>query len=954
MATAISLQELLKRQLLIYNKALDEYTRIPVESFIDKTVPLAINPNASEPDGVPGVVIPVPGGGLSYDALTGQLELEISTESLRFIGFIDTDYQKPDPDLQTGDFYIVNSEYNVTLETKDWPGIDGGSLIGTATIGYAGSGYRADTGEVSGMTDANIPVGGTEGMFKCTFVAGSMTAVEVESEGSGYAIGDIIEFLPNMAGGGSGSGATAKVDNITGLGGILDISIVTPGSGYKLAVGDAGTAMDMQVDGGSGTNMRVDIDIEAGTGAVTDVRITKQGYGYQDGENLKVVGSKTGDAATFFYNISNSSEISVGLGDRIFYTRNGDFALIPDVAGANAILQLSPLEVDGEVYYFTPNSDHQHLKLVIKEANQTGGVYEGGLISADDKEKLDSISENAGQGRVWEIVNDEEDNYLPDGHPQRDDIVGIPPVEFTSFSERAATGDLSFDVDTIGYNVDVKTAQKVLELSGTVVSPRTRGVVFLADDQEIEDRIDDSTFTVIDPGVVMNAEDTITNMTQKRFDTLPKYDSMSYTLGTVTVEGPAEVIENGDGVFRYIVEGGDTPQSKLSVTWSLDDPTTAIDIAVPQPNGTLYVIAKDASAPADFSVTATVTNGSDTSDAVLASSVIKQPSIIGNLYFSTPPVGYKAISDEVITYTVEHTGTATDIKYVVEVDTADFEFSQADESSNTFTYKFVEPSTFDPNDLLNGYTITVKAYSETAQDTTSSDAEGNYSVVTFFQIVYPTISSADVENDNGTDFNVGDTETFTATYEGGANEATVLANFSTQYMADDAVVSPSHNWSLFEGAKAEDEGYTMTGQITVEFKEPLSDVKFSEYSISAKKADVDNAVITFQYRNGEGLLSGLGSAGLTDTLESVPFAPDSVAEVATVTEFVITINGDALITHINDADGPMLLYKKDDVVQNRLEADVTFNRPGANKVSGSLIYGEVEQTFESADLSISI
>lgn len=950
MATAISLTELLKRQLLIYNKGLDEYTRIPVEKFIDKTVPLAVDPTAANPDGVPGVIVPVPGGGLSYDAATGQLELDISTDSLRFIGFIETNYQKPDPDLVTGDFYIVNST-GITLETKDWPGIDGGTLDGAATIGHAGTGYRADTGEVSGMGDANNAA--NPGMFKCTFVAGRMTAAEIESEGADYAIGDVIEFLPNSAGGGSGGGAAAKVDNVTAAGGLLDISIITPGQGYVLAVGDAGSAASMQVDGGSGVGMLVDIDIEAGTGAVTDVRIINQGYGYQDGEVLQIIGSKTGDSATFFYNIANSSEVDVNLGDRVFYTRSGDFTLVPDVAGATAILQLSPVEAEGLEYYFEPTTDYQHLKLVIKEAGQNGGIYEGGLISADDKEKLDNISENAGQGRVWEIANFEEDNYLPDGHPQKDTVIGVPPVEFIAFSERAVTGDLSFDVDTIGYNVEVKTVQKVLENAGTVVSPRTRGVVFLAEEQEIEDRIDDSTFSVINPAVVMNAEDTITNMTQKRFDTLPKYDTIVYTLGTVAVDGPAEVEENGDGVFRYTVTGGDTPPSKLSVTWTVDDPSSALDSTITQADGTLYVTAKDGAAPADFSVTATVTNGAETDDALLNSSVIKEPSLIGNLYFSTPPAGYKAVADEVITYTVEHTGTATDIRYVVEVDTPDFEFTQTDESSNVFTYKFVTASTDDPNNLTDGYEITVKAYSESAQDANGSDADGNYSVVTFMQLVYPTVTSADVINDNGIAFNVGDTETFTATYEGGANEAVVVASFTTEHGVDDAVMGPAETWRLFEGEKSDAEGYTTNGQLTVEFETPLTNVKFSDYTISAKKATAENAVVTFQYRNGKGLLSGLGSASLTDDLTAIPFAADSVTEVEVVTEFVITIAGDALLTHIAKEGAAVLLYKKDDIVQSRLEADVTFNRPGANKVSGSVIYGDVEELFESDGLVIS-
>ena len=114
MAIPISSEQLKERYILIYRENppadANPYTKIKVDNFVDKTgVGLAKQPSPAFPAGLAGTIIPVTaGGGLVYNDSSGELSLDLPTDTLNFVGFIFETDQKPDNNLQAGDFYIVN------------------------------------------------------------------------------------------------------------------------------------------------------------------------------------------------------------------------------------------------------------------------------------------------------------------------------------------------------------------------------------------------------------------------------------------------------------------------------------------------------------------------------------------------------------------------------------------------------------------------------------------------------------------------------------------------------------------------------------------------------------------------------------------------------------------------------------------------------------------------------
>ena len=962
-----------ERYLLLFKDSDESYSKIKVDSFISKTTGLAEPPTPALPSGVPGVMVPVPGDGLEYDQTTGKLSFTLGLDGINFVGFISTDFQEPDPDLNYGDFYIVN-ETTVTLDSSVWRGIDDGTPA-TYTVGIddGGDGYRVNTGVVEGIGASVIPDGGTAPMFRLTLVGGHVDRVTCTVPGTGYSTGDTFSFVPNSAGGGSGSGGYGRVLAVNADGGITDVGVSTPGNNYTCDPNTAGILSGVDADGGSGTGLRADLSINE-SGTVINVDITVQGYGYKTDDTVTFFGSKTGNNATGIINTGGGADTVVTLGDRVFYTKEDKFVLVPDVTGAVAILSLKPSEAENEIYNFTQAPDSQNLELNIAEAKQKDdGTYLPGLLPADDKEKLDNIATDARQGTVISIDPVLEENYLDTEEPE-----GISPLYFNAINLLDETGDSAFHPDTIRYEVAISDSQKIhYAQDSSVLLPRVRGVVFTAEDYEIEEEINGSTIGSNSGPYVMTLEDHVKYMTQKNFTTLPKYESTTYALGDIEIYGDDTIFEGGELTLAVSVTNSGTPVNLLSYSFDVIDADFSLLTVAPNTpdDNSIYLKAKPSTATKTFIVNATVSNTQETKSVAKTITIEGTPSVIGSIVKSPAddPVITKVGEQNDFVFTPS--GTVIDETYEYELD-LDSSYYTMVANGNTVSitfHEFTDTELPGAGETAAGAILTTKVYSQFATDTDQTDDNGDFVSTTTEIIVLPSLSNPEFSNPNGTNLTEEVPETFTVTYDGGAPEDEVTVTATTERSVDDVVLGSEDKWNMFDGEDdtfAEIPGLFTTdgepdGELTIGLNINNQDVNFSEYEIFAKlkaqtvledgvEVPLETAVLKVIYHDEDGNRFTISQLTLNTEISSqLTLAPSDVATIPYVSaiEFECAYGVEIYNLHYQ---GNVRPYRKKDVVDvNGLDVTVTFLKPGTNKVSGSITYSDTTLDFESDELTIS-
>lgn len=969
----IDSSRLKERYLLLFKDSDESYSKIKVDSFITKTTGLAEPPTPALPSGVPGVMVPVPGDGLEYDQTTGKLSFTLGLDGINFVGFISYDYQEPDANLNYGDFYIVN-ETTVTLDSSVWRGIDDGTPASySLTVDDGGDGYRVNTGTVEGVGASVIPDGGTAPMFRLSLIGGHVDDVTCTVPGSGYSTGDTFSFVPNSAGGGSGSGGYGRVLAVNADGGITDVGVSTPGNNYTCDPNTAGILSGVDAEGGAGTGLRGDLVVND-TGTVTAVNVTVQGYGYKAGDTVTFFGSKTGNNATATVDITGGADIVVTLGDRVFYTKEDKFVLVPDVTGAVAILSLKPSEAENEVYNFTEAPDSQNLELNIAEAKQKDdGTYVPGLLPADDKEKLDNISSEARQGTVIAIDPVPEENYLDTEEPE-----GIPPLFFNEINLRAETGDSTFHPDTIRYEAAIANSQKIhYGQDSNVLLPRVRGVVFTAEDYEIEEEIDGSTIGTNSGPIVMSLEDHVRYMTQKNFTTLPKYESTTYSLGDIEIVGDDVILEGGLLTLAVSVTNSGTPVNLLSYSFDVLDADFVLKTVAPNSpdENKIYLEAKPSTANKTFVVTATVANTQETKSVAKTITVEGTPSVIGSIVKS--PAGDPVITkvSEQNDFTFTPSGTVIDDTYEYELD-LDPSYYTMVANGNTVSITFHDYTDTElPTDGTTAASaiLTTRVYSQFATDTDQTDDNGDFASTTTEIIVLPSLSNPVLSNPSGTSLTEEVPETFTVTYDDGAPVDEVTVTATTERSVDDVTLGSEDMWNMFDGEDdtfAEIPGiFTPEGpdadNLTIGLNINNQDVNFSEYEIFAKlkaqtvledgvEVPLETAVLKVIYHDEDDNKFTISQLTLNTEISSqLTLAPPDVATVPYVSAITFECDYGVEIYNLHYQSNVRPYRKKDVVDVNGLDVTVTFLKPGTNKVSGSITYSDTTLDFESDELTIS-
>jgi hypothetical protein len=942
----ISAEQLRERFLLLYREnspdSVNPYTKIQIENFLDKTsTGLAKQPSPAYPDGLAGTIIPVTGGGLKYEDATGKLSLEIPSDSLNFVGFISVNYQQADANLNAGDFYIVNVE-TVTLKVTDWPGIDDASTpVIDLTETQQGKNYRANTGTIGDLVAYTItnPDGGLK--FSGDIYGGKLSSVSVTDPGTGYQVDTIVEVIAGASGGG-GTGGLVRILGVGSSGEVTALEVYDPGHSFRLGVGGEGSLAPLAVDGGSGTGMIVTATID-GYGTPNDVTIVENGYGYQDGDVVTIPGvSIDSDESKHTVSITGDADVELTLGDRVFYKKDGTFVVVPDVVAANTILELLPDDPTG-TFFFEDNPDPQHLVLNIKNANVDGGVYHNGLISAEDKEKLDNISKNAGQGRVYEIVTDDEPNYLDPTDPLADTLSGSTPLELTEYSMLNSTGNDDFVLETIGYRINVLSAQKLLvDNSNNTISPRNRGLVFLAERNEIEDIIEPGTIgSDMSTNTVINAEDTREFFTQKKFSTLPPYvDVPPASFGTISIVGPTELLEGLNTRLVARIEGSDANPNDISYAWTINDPAGAVTTQITDGNS-IYIEVGDNVAGQTITVSVVATDTTGTFSDINASTIITlvaAPKYIGFIDVVSPPTGFRAKTYEEIDFNVVLGGddATNDIEFIIEdLDQSAYDITHT-AGDLTAKIKFFEPSTVDMQDT-NDYIVTIRAYSDTAVDATETADDGRkysftqHSVIVDANVINPQI----VQTDGGTP-SVGGTSTFVMTYDGGASSDDVSFDFETNRSEPEVSSNDSNIFNMFDG----DTNTSVTVDqmaLTFEFQTTITDFNFKLMSLELV-ADEDTTLELYHTTNG--VRSLIKTFDVTTDKQTLTAADNDV--IVESGEFELALGGsDAVSISMMNYDGsPMIKYPEDIVSVDSNTADITFGSPGDVKIMGHTMFND--------------
>ena len=964
MAIPISSEQLKERYILIYRENppadANPYTKIKVDNFVGKTgVGLAKQPSPAFPAGLAGTIIPVTaGGGLVYSDITGELSLDLPTDTLNFVGFILETDQKPDNNLQAGDFYIVNGE-NITIKVSDWPGIDDSiTPVFTITESEPGSGYRANTGtiqQLQGYAD-NRPAGQPNDLtFDGDIIGGNLASVSLVNGGTGYENDQVVD-VTSAADGGSGSGGQVKINGVDENGSATSIEVFASGNSFRLGVGAAGTINPVLAEGGSGTGMKLTGDILEGTGAPANVVIADEGYGYEDGDKVTLPGSKSGDPAEYELSITGNGDVSVNLGDRVFYKKDGTFVLVPDVVGTQTIMELLPDAVADQVpYFFKDNPDKQHLLLHINEAKrEDDGNYQPGLISGPDKEKLDNIALNANQGRVWEIITDTEPNYID---PVNDDVEGVKPLRIEEYKMLLTSGDPIWDANTIYYDINILNSQKLLtDSSNDIIAPRNRGVVFLAEEDEIEDLINYTTIgSSVSSSAVINAEDTIKYLTQKDFTTLPPYEQILLSdIGVVEIVGPTEVASLNNTILTARVSQTGYRESELEYTWTISDTNNIIDEQAINGNSA-YISFKGNVGGQSVTATAVVSvkdnSDIDTITDTTTVNVVTSPTAIGLINLSTPPSGFRGLVSVPVTFTVEINGTdpTTDIEFVIdELDTSDYLIEPVDGTLSA-NITFNSPSTNDIADTDNYYNVEVRAYSENAIDADNVAEDGRkYRSKVFGILIDGTVTNPEVVLIDGQVPTVGEESQFRLTYEGEASLDDVGITFET----DGTIQVDSPNEDILNMFDGDDTTYTLvstTSEVDFSFPGPLESKDFSLMKFEVMAPDPDTKLEVW-HTDSNGQPAQLSEHDLTPNTKVIIQATEN-SSTDDLGEITLSSATDVYVYKMIYDGDDVIKYAADEVTTEADVATIKFGAPGARNITATSTY---QDEVQHAELPITV
>ena len=145
---------------------------------------------------------------------------------------------------------------------------------------------------------------------------------------------DIIKFAIGWSDGTSKPTATQS-------GGIVEIDVTTPGTGYT-------TAPTVQITGGGGTGATATATVSGG--AITGVTITSPGSGYTSTPTVAFTGAGTGGAATAI--VAESCDFNVPT-DRTWNTFDGYVSGFPFNFALNSVVQSAvSIQRSGEAFWF--------------------------------------------------------------------------------------------------------------------------------------------------------------------------------------------------------------------------------------------------------------------------------------------------------------------------------------------------------------------------------------------------------------------------------------------------------------------------------------------------------------------------------------------------------------------------------------------------------------------------
>jgi FtsP/CotA-like multicopper oxidase with cupredoxin domain len=270
---------------------------------------------------------------------------------------------------------------------------DGNGAAASATVDLGTGAITAITVDTpgSGYTFANISissaVSGGAGATATATITGSVTSVTVTNGGSGYVEPVTVEFT---GGGGTGAAGVAVVNPINF---VESINVTNGGSGYTTATvtidGDgAGATAEAVIDAGVITNINVltggsgytvatvtitgdgldaaaDAVLDTVTGPITDVNMTDGGTGYTSAPTVSFLGGD-GQAAATAAVTGSVTDIQVTNGGTGYVTPGiRKFVdTLPGLtsAGVNNLGQYIPIAVSDEVSY--PGSDYFEIALV--------------------------------------------------------------------------------------------------------------------------------------------------------------------------------------------------------------------------------------------------------------------------------------------------------------------------------------------------------------------------------------------------------------------------------------------------------------------------------------------------------------------------------------------------------------------------------------------------------------
>lgn len=217
------------------------------------------------------------GTGYQINAISGAITTISGTANTFYLaasGFIPAT-------TQWGTLYLLISNRNTPNDYWIWDGAtlySAGTLApGLITILATGTNYT------SAPTVTAFGGNGTGATFTATVNAGGVVQIQINNPGTGYEVGDI----PQLAFSGGGSDTSAILQASLAQGGVTAVNVTAPGSGY--------TSATVAFTGGGGTGAAGTVQIGSG---VTSVAVTVPGSGYTGATVSFSGGGGTGAAAT--------------------------------------------------------------------------------------------------------------------------------------------------------------------------------------------------------------------------------------------------------------------------------------------------------------------------------------------------------------------------------------------------------------------------------------------------------------------------------------------------------------------------------------------------------------------------------------------------------------------------------------------------------------------------------